>query len=248
MTGVNRIGVCQTVSGANVGRVLVRPERYPEDALYTREIPRVGSIEVVARPDGGAGQAFKFIRLATDDIVTDGYRTEIRAKAGAKDGETWEYAFSTYTKQSEWPDEGTNAIITQLHTSKPSNSGVFLSPPVSLFLNAGTPNTLSVNVRGDNRFSMPNINPQENTIYPVSDMIFDAKIDWRFRVKYSYNGNGKVEVWQDGAKVITHVGKVGYNNGGDINIKSGIYKANTAPTLDYTTYIMNIKYSLIDKA
>lgn len=237
--------MCKTPAGFKAGIHRLDPSKGVNDTgLFSLQIPRPEAFTIVSNPLGGSDLVYRYERNTDDGEVFGGWRSEIRMRNEARNREIWEYGFDTYMTSAGWPNESRTGVIFQLHTNKPSGSGVILSPAVSLQVSSATPQTFTVDVRGDARPSMPNLTPEQNEQFTLP-MAFDAWIAWRFVVRYDYSGSGFVEVYRNGVKVVSYKGKVGYNNSSTINAKSGIYFFGDNPTLNYVIHQKNVQWRLM---
>jgi hypothetical protein len=188
------------------------------------------TVQRVTSPVRGGTHALQ-VDLDRSDSVPD--RTEIALWDGdelyrLEYGEEHEFGFSLYFPAS-WTTDTLPEIVAQWHGSPDIALGEdWRSPPLALEIKDGN---FRVVVRWDER----QVQPGQETI-PDSDRYRETLTeivapvetevwsDWRFRIRWSYNSDGLVEVRKDDEIVFHRYGPNCFNDEKTPYFKMGIYK------------------------
>ncbi|MCB1152281.1 polysaccharide lyase [bacterium] len=142
--------------------------------------------------------------------------------------EQW-YGFSTYIP-ADWIDLDNRAVISQWHATPDLGEGeVWRSPPLALRYRNGE---LSVTSRSSEEKVQEQNAAPEFVRFTYPNFPKGVWHDWVFHVRWDYrdDGDGFIEAWLDGEKVIDYVGPVGYNDNAGLWFKWGIYRDDVAAT------------------
>jgi hypothetical protein len=156
----------------------------------------------------------------TDPEVASGTRTEV-AFVPESARERW-YGFAAYFPADAWGYDSFAEVIAQWHSF----------PDEHLGENWGSPPTKLLVHRGKLRFDVGyNDAPDSNAIlgdmmYDLGPVVTDTWREFVFHIYHSHAGDGIVEVWVDGVKVVEHVGGNTFNDDQLPFWKFGIYKWN----------------------
>jgi hypothetical protein len=148
------------------------------------------------------------------------YRTELRAKAPppVKGQDTW-YGFSIYLPAPFERDE-IGETLTQWHaTSDPGEQN--LNPPIALKVKDGS---WGLFVRS-NPFQPTVKSRQHQDSYKFGSLDTNEWTDWVFRIRWSYDNDGIVQVWKNGKQVLNRTGPNCYNDKVMPHFRIGIYKS-----------------------
>lgn len=125
------------------------------------------------------------------------------------------YGFSIYLPSADFPVERFNVLFFQVHATPDfSLKEPHRRPPLSLTIREGILNCwhsydlAEVSPKNDNIVSNGSLEP----ICPQTDL-WDRWTDFVVHAKFSLKGNGAIEIWQDGKKVLDlHDIMLGYND------------------------------------
>ncbi len=168
-----------------------------------------------------------YLNRKTSDVS---YRTEAvprgEVRENTQQGQHYWYGISVLIPNNHSPDSRAGDTILQWHHSPDQHlgetNGGIGGPPLSLQIH----NTKLVVV---NRWN-PNAigskhDPELGTKHWDLGSYQRGKwIDWVFHIKWSYKGDGILEVWKDGKKVISKAGPNNYNDQKAPYMKIGLYK------------------------
>lgn len=114
-------------------------------------------------------------------------------------------------------------IFFQIH-EKPDPCEVYRTPPLALFI---AKNKFKAIIHSDSNFCTKGTYPRGKgtTVHTVLDqpLIKGSWVDWVIHVKWSYKNDGVLEIWQNGKKVTTYRGPIGYNDKNSMYLKAGLY-------------------------
>ena len=158
------------------------------------------------------------------DKSKSAYRTEIvpagNINTGVLHGEDWWYAFSVYVPGNHIPDSASHDVVAQWHANKDAGEGNIGGPPIGLRVK-NTRWELDVNWTANKITTKQNIN---NTKYNLGPIAPGTWTDWIFHIKWSYKGDGVLEVWKNGKQVVNRDGPNSYNDNKGPYLKVGLYK------------------------
>lgn len=198
------------------------------DQGWSREMCCSHSGNFVTSPVRSGGRAFRFELNHTDPLVSNSYRTEIRAyQESAKDpigSERW-YGLSIYLPAG-YDDDDTIEVVGQWHATPDQNLGEpWRGPPVALV-------TVDHQWRIANTWDAAQVTEDwQNPTQGGNETLWTGAYqtgrwtDWVFHIKWSYQADGVLEVWRDGSRVVNKQGPNCYNDERGIFPKFGIYKA-----------------------
>ena len=189
----------------------------------SRDIEGQGTISVVGSP---AAPVRAGTRAAQFTLPAGSKRSELALPADPRGSERW-YAFSVFIPQ-DWVADPVRDIVAQWHELPDFHLGEdWRVPPLSLAL---MNDKWQVASRWDSR----PVNTKDESWNPVAphggrkEYYFPfrkgAWTDMVFHVKWSYQSDGLLELWHNGAKVITQAGPNTYNDERGNYFKLGIYK------------------------
>lgn len=216
---------------------------------WTRELAGAHSGQVVTGPVRCGDYAARFeIRAGDVQPPVLGYRAELHellhhvAPIGS---ESW-YGFSTYLPP-DWPDLDNRTVISQFHAT-PDPGEVWRSPPLAVRYTAGR---LTVTGRTSPERIQDANDGRELALYdhegPLEKGVWH---DWVFHVRWSYESDGFVEAWLDGAPVVDYRGPIGYNDLAGVWFKWGIYRDDHPVTqvIYHDEYRRGDAYETVDPA
>jgi Polysaccharide lyase len=150
--------------------------------------------------------------------------------------EYW-YAFSIYLPDSYVPDQVAWEIVAQWHAT-PDSGDVHVNPPLSLSTSRGE---WKLNNKWSSERSQ-NKNNIRGRGFNLGTYARGRWTDWVFRIKWSYESSGILEVWQNGKRVVSAKGPNTYNDTLMPSFKMGLYKgwkepgSNIGPVTSRTLY------------
>jgi hypothetical protein len=172
-----------------------------------------------ADPTDSTRKALAFQLAPTDPLTSKSRRAEISFPPNVEMGKVYWVALSVYVY--DWGAlPGTDAALfgTQLHSG---DNSLGLSPSFGIYTSGGT------QFRIESRYSTSATPSQASTIttrHGYRDIPFGRWVDFVFRFKQSIDGNGFLQVWQDGEPIVDHQGSLGFNTPGYRDyIKFGYY-------------------------
>jgi len=177
------------------------------------------SAEIVGSPARSGSKAVKFTLKKKDPLTAGSKRAELKLDSVPANSEQW-YAFSVFFPSDFVPDPEME-IIAQWHNVPDFNQGEKWRTP-ALYLRPKN-GKLYIQRRWDSRPVNDN-NPQGRETIDLGAYKTNAWTDFVFHVKWSYKGDGLLEVWQDGKLVVQKQGPNTYNDAKGPYFKFGIYK------------------------
>ncbi|MGJ3249638.1 MAG: polysaccharide lyase [Elainellaceae cyanobacterium] len=183
--------------------------------IYER--PRNSAVQVVDAPDR-SGHAVKF-----DLRRNDGERAEIRLAREPAGAERW-YGFKTFLPDN-WQADRSFEMIAQWHGWPDQDLGEsWRSPPLSLIVEG---DRIKIHSRWDPKQITENNNPAPEggteTVWQ-GDYTKGEWTDWVFRVDWSHQSDGVLQVWKDGEQIVNRRGANTYNDQSGVYFKTGLYK------------------------
>ncbi|MEB3359465.1 MAG: polysaccharide lyase [Synechococcales bacterium] len=217
----------QTTLPSAASRALLAFEDDFEDGIaedWRRETCCDHSVNVVAAPQR-SGQAARFEVRRQDPQVAGNTRSEIALRPEPPGEERW-YRFSTFLPE-DWQNDPAGDIIAQWHGAPDLDLG-------EGFTQGGPP--LSLHVDGNQMYILSQWDPNPVTYRrePApgkgSERIWQGRysrgewIEWVFRVRWSYEADGRLQVWRNGEQIVNRQGPNTYNDQRGVYFKIGIYK------------------------
>ena len=162
-------------------------------------------------------------------IAATGTRCEILPKYGNPlmwrifhepfNEERW-YSFSVLLpKESEFAAQ--NEVIAQWHSSKDRFFGeqAGRGPPLALRIRDGN---WRITYGSDSDFLSE---PGPKAFYPLWEKKVETGVwvDWVFRIRWSYEDDGYIDIWQNGEQIVEHRGPNTYNDLRGVYLKLGSY-------------------------
>ncbi|WP_244488203.1 polysaccharide lyase [Aureimonas sp. Leaf454] len=171
----------------------------------TRRLAGPHSARVQSEVVRGGGHSCRF-ELRPGDHVSQGLRAELRDWYNPPfDTDVW-YAFSTYLPKAEFaPPEGTGIVLAQWHDQArlgdPSGK-----PPFALRYRDGL--FRFTGAFGD----VASPEPDRLHLFHERPALYDAWLDFTFRLRWSRRGDTRLEAWLNGDKLFAYDGPLGYRN------------------------------------
>ncbi|MDQ3291213.1 MAG: polysaccharide lyase [Bacteroidota bacterium] len=162
-----------------------------------------------------------------NNIGGKGWRAElVQYDAGGpnKDKERW-FGFSIRVPEDWRVIDSTKStdIFLQIH-DRPDPCETYRTPPLALLIDQ---NKFTALAYSDSNPCSANVYPRGKgtTRQTVMEqpLIKGKWVDWVIHVKWSYKNDGLLEIWQDGRKVTTYKGPIGYNDTKSMYLKTGLY-------------------------
>ena len=136
-------------------------------------------------------------------------------------GEIRWYGFSVYLPEGSPFTDEKNEVVAQWHSSRDFFLGEDggRGPPLALRIVDGR---WRITYGWDKDFVST---PGPKAIWPLWSGVVETGrwIDWLFRVRWSYEDDGMIEIWKDGVKIVSHNGPNAYNDIRGNYIKLGSY-------------------------
>lgn len=135
---------------------------------------------------------------------------------GTHDQERW-FGLSTYLPE-DYPD-GLADIVFQIH-ERPGDCEEYRSPPLYLRVGDGQ---MTWKTRWDSKRCSDGNEPEGTANVSSAPIVRGRWVDWVVHVRWSYESDGLVEVWQDGRQVARREGPNTYNDEREQYLKVGSY-------------------------
>lgn len=152
------------------------------------------------------------------------YRTEVSIPGNAKFEEHYWYSFDLYLPKTHVTDNVWE-IVAQWHAVPDFNLGEDWRNPVLALLT--TNGQWSINSIWDskaNTFESGKRTYDGQINWPLGTYEKGKWVNWVFHIKWSYDGDGLIEVWKDGKLVLSERGPNSFNDKLGPYFKFGIYK------------------------
>jgi len=204
-------------------------------AEWRRETCCDHSVRVMDAPQR-SGRVARFEVRRSDPNVAGNKRSEIALRPEPRGEERW-YRFSTFLPD-DWQHDAVGEIIAQWHGAPDLDLG-------EGFTQGGPP--LSLHVSGNQMYILSQWDPNPVTYRrePApgkgSERVWQGRfrrgewIDWVFRVRWSYEGDGRLQVWRNGEQIVDRQGPNTYNDQRGVYFKIGIYKYSWKSAPDRST-------------
>lgn len=187
---------------------------------WAKELCCSHSARIVSTPGGRGGRAVKFTLNRTDPDIADSKRAEIKLDRVPAKSERI-YRFSSYLP-GDYATDPSMEIVAQWHETPDFEIGeTWRSPPLYLKTQNGR---WVLSRRWDPNRLTRNNTPAGTETIDLGPYRKGAWTDWVFRVRWSYDSNGLVEVWKDGKQVVKKIGPNTYNDEIGTYFKIGFYK------------------------
>ncbi|MFP8966215.1 polysaccharide lyase [Pokkaliibacter sp. CJK22405] len=145
-------------------------------------------------------------QLAPDDKkISDGHRAELRDLYVADQNERVEYDFSTYIPSKSGFDGAPRTVLAQWHDRK-TNDRPSQRPPLSLRV---VDNELWLILWNDQIWAEQG-QDGPGVVLLKESLVKDQWLHQRYRIQWSANDEGRVEVWWNDKRVLDYHGPVGY--------------------------------------
>lgn len=190
------------------------------DAWPGHEKANKNSISISDSVAHSGRYSLKFVLRKSDPAVANGKRAEVAMKPelNAKT-ERW-VGFSVFLPATFTPDPAPE-IIQQWHDMPDlSDGGVWRSPPFALYTQNGHW-FLAIKSSAKRLTSNKDLSSKD---YDLGPCVNSQWINWVFHVRFSWEDDGLIEVWQNGNLVQTINGPNTYNDKVGNYFKLGIYK------------------------
>lgn len=211
------------------------------------------SVEAVASParEGSSAARLELRRSdpSPEGVVNGSHRSELArprlsgwsgdANGPFKSGDEVWYGFSVYIPSDWVNDPQAQEVLQQIHNT-PDNKAGTSSPDWSV---ARSPFLALIGENGNFRWWVLTNPGKYGTSawveYPIQDYVYTGAMkkggwtDWVIHAKWSYQSDGRLEIWRDGVKVVNRTGPNSYNEENPGFFKIGVYKwswGNTAVT------------------
>ena len=211
------------LAAANAGAAVLFQGDFESGTPYpfTTEAWHTDSVVIVKAPARSGTHAAKFTLSYDDPIVNGGKRAEVVKAHDAMNADFW-YGFSLFVPD-DWIRESWPEIIAQWHdVADPGERS--RSPPLSLMIEG---NTFRLEVRWD-----PVAIMTTNVVSPKGGVVTFWRggletgrwIDWVFHVRWSWQADGFIDAWMNGAQIVQRAGPDAYNDQSGPYFKMGLYK------------------------
>lgn len=196
-----------------------------EFAGWGKELPGPAAGRIVASPVRSGKGAARFECTRDQPIVANSKRAEItRHGSGGANNENrdcW-FGWSLYLPADWQIDPQSPEIVTQWHEQPDIELGEdWRSPPLALLVRG---DRWLFDVRWDSKPVTDGNTPEGREDVPAGTIDRGAWTDWVLHVRWSYRGDGLLEVWKNGEKVVNRRGPNCYNDRKETYFKTGVYK------------------------
>lgn len=188
-----------------------------------------GTIAAPPEPFEGS-HAFRSV-AGPDAMLAGRHWCEIGRYFGENNSERW-WAFAVYFPD-DWKFDNQNTVIAQVYSKTDRDKGE-TSAIVPVLVLRVEGKTLILESRFDeNEISRPEQYGKGGTV--KNQRLWEAPLDlgrWMpfvFHARFSHDpaGDGMLEVWRDGEKIVDSEGPNTFNNQGNITVRIGLYKRHT---------------------
>jgi hypothetical protein len=205
------------------------------------------SLTIVKTPVRSGRYAARFTLRRSDPIVKGSKRAELRTKAGLMGVDYW-YAFSIFLPQG-WTGDNVPVTLAQWHNVPDVWLGeASAPPPLRLLVEDGQ--WMVANIWDSKRVGrtlFTALSPDGQALERIGPLDTGRWVDWVFHVRWSYRGDGLVQVWKGGKSVVHRIGPNAYNDALAPYLKVGIYvprwtaEAPLTTTESHTIYFDEIR-------
>ncbi|MCG8536630.1 MAG: heparin lyase I family protein [Pseudomonadales bacterium] len=171
-------------------------------------------------------------------------RAEISNTHTADLFEQYFYRFSVYLPSSDYPKPGPGqwALFAQWQ-QHPDEGEPYRNPPLAFAVNQNgdlvivgryTETHIVSSSWATTQFYLSDVRDNNTTFNLPKDqwITFEVSVRW----DYSENGNGFIDIWQDGEQIVNHSDPIGYNDTTGPYIKLGVYRDVTIQTTQTAYY------------
>lgn len=213
--------------------------------IISKEVCCSYSFTILKQGPNTKEKTIKFTLLDSDPIINSGVRSELAFKPEPKVKVNRWYSFDIYLPPNYIADS-TPEILAQWHEIPDFDRGeTWRSPPISLWTQ-GNRWYLHILWSGDT------INTNKTAhaeIYDLGEIKKKEWTSWVFHINFSWEADGKLEIWQQNKKIFIKNGPNAYNDKVGEYFKIGIYKwvwskleqRKTSITQKREVYYKNIK-------
>ena len=183
----------------------------PEEGIHGPPLPNGETLRL------GKEEGALLFQLGPDDRPTSGSRrTEISFKPGIEMDKVYWVAFRMNV--FDWGNDASQGLLgTQVHSGDNARR---LSPSFGLYFTGR-------DMRIEARYSTSATPSPGNSVtlkYAGQAMPFGRWVDMVFRFRHNTSGNGLLEVWMNGKRIVNHQGNLGFNTPGYKDyVKFGVY-------------------------
>ena len=185
------------------------------------EFPKKHSGQIVTSPVRCGKYAARFEIRKGDHFWIGGFRSEIHEYfAKAPYHEVIWYGFSTLIPH-DWPELENRTVIFQWHGT-PDKFELYRSPPLAIRYTGGQ--LTITGITSEKRIQEEN--DGRRLILYTDNGRWEKGVwnDWVFQVIWSWEQDGMVKAWLNGAQVVDYHGSIGYNDDAGPWVKMGIYR------------------------
>jgi hypothetical protein len=200
---------------AQVYGTYTRAAQIPESGIHGAALANGETLRF-----GKAGSALAFQLDPGDPITSKSKRSEISFGHNIELDKVYWIAFSMYVEDWGRLDRKDAALFgTQLH---PGDNSLRLSPVFSLYT-AGAGRRFKIQARWSTS-PTPTRENSHTANYAERSLPFNRWIDFVFRFRLNTSGEGFLQVWMDGERIVNHRGNLGFNTPGrNSYVKFGYY-------------------------
>lgn len=218
----------QTGYGVQVYGSHLRASQIPEAGIHGAPLPNGETLRF-----GKVGDALAFQLDPGDPKTSKSKRAEIAFGRTIEPGKVYWIAFSVYVHDWGKLDRQDGALFgTQLHSGDDS---LHLSPAFALYTAAE-----GRRFRVQARWSTSPTPGRQNTAkanYPERELPFRRWTDFVFKFRVHTAGDGLLQVWMDGERIVSHRGNLGFHTPGHNDyVKFGYY--NWTPAMSSTRKVL----------
>lgn len=190
------------------------------ESWFGQEVCCDHSTTIVSSPVRYSGPDSRSLKLTfkkSDYEKNNSKRAELRAKPDPIGSERW-YKLSMYVP-SNWANTENGFIITQFH-SKPDQGE---ESKISTLYLATDGKNLSLTNNWDSRRTSSARQPQGSQHWDLGALPKGRWVDYTYHIKWSYESDGILELFQDGKRVVKRIGPNCYNDQEGPKLKFGMY-------------------------
>lgn len=189
------------------------------DTGWAKELCCKHSAQIVNSPSG-VGHAVKFTLNRTDPDINNSKRSELKLDRVPRSSERI-YRFRSFLPDN-YATDSSMEIVAQWHETPDFELGeTYRSPPLYLKTDNGR---WVLSRRWDPNKLTRNNTPAGTETIDLGPYQKGVWTNWSFRVRWSYESNGLVQVWKNGKQVFRKTGPNTYNDEIGTYFKMGIYK------------------------
>lgn len=179
------------------------------------------SFSVVSRPVYKGSKSARFELRDTDPMVSNGTRAEVTVVKDAVQREMW-YSFAVYFPADDFAPDTKTEIISQWWQAGDNHLGEANSSPATALRIQNDRFILDTGY--NDAVVSSGVIPESRKKISLGPVVKDTWHEFVFHFVHSYQADGLIEVWHNGAKLQTLPGGNMYNNLAMPKWKLGIYK------------------------